>query len=62
MVGIYHVAEDAPKRLEGEPTIFLAGMVRMLPIEIRYPKQGEIVESLPSLCLPSPKSPRMIRP
>jgi hypothetical protein len=44
MVGIYHVAEDAPKRLEGEPTTFLAGMVRMLPIEVRFPKEGELVE------------------
>ena len=44
MVGIYRVAKSAPKRMEGESATFLAAMVRMLPIEVRYPKEGEVIE------------------
>jgi len=32
------------RRMEGESATFLAAMVRMLPIEVRYPKKGEAIE------------------
>ena len=44
MVGVYRLADVSSNRWEGAPASFLTGMVRMLPIEIRYPKEGEVVE------------------
>ena len=44
MVGIYRVEGSAKKRMEGHPTKLLHAMIRMLPIEVRYPKKGEVVE------------------
>ena len=44
MVGVYRVDGNGAKRLEGQSTTFVHAMIRMLPIEIRYPKKDEVVE------------------